>query len=199
MGTTHMLHFTIPGILSLLTTYGYVIIFPVSVVEGPLIGVVAGFLVGAGKLNGLLVFLVLVVGDVAGDYMYYALGRWGGRRMVDRWGAYVGIKTETVLRFEKYFKKNDAKIILIGKTQPVGAAILVSAGMVRSPLGRFLWFNLLGTIPKALLFECAGIFLGTAIFKADTYIAYISEGSFILGVILIASYFIFRRYLSNKI
>jgi membrane protein DedA with SNARE-associated domain len=50
--------------------YKYFVLFPIMVVEGPIITIIAGFLVSLGHLNGLAAYAVLVAGDVTGDSIY---------------------------------------------------------------------------------------------------------------------------------
>jgi membrane protein DedA with SNARE-associated domain len=115
--------------LLLLQQYGYYILFPFAVFEGPIIGVIAGFLAAAGKMNVLGVFLVLIAGDMVGDVMYYGLGRWGGRTIVVRYGRYIGITPAKMQAAERYQdSKSFTALLLFGKTQPTGSIILVAAG-----------------------------------------------------------------------
>ncbi|HZL01197.1 MAG TPA: hypothetical protein VFC47_15015, partial [Caulobacteraceae bacterium] len=63
----------LPKLASLLSRYGYAVLFPVAVVEGPGAAIVAGALVGSGQLDGVTVILMLVAADLVGDALYYAL------------------------------------------------------------------------------------------------------------------------------
>ena len=85
-------------IILLLTTYKYLLLFPIVVFEGPIITVIAGFLSSLGYLNIFIAYGVVVVGDIAGDIMYYALGYYGRDRFVNRWGRFLGITSERVER-----------------------------------------------------------------------------------------------------
>jgi len=55
---------------SLLLTYKYLILIPLAVVEGPIITVIAGFLITLGYMNIFLVYLIVIAGDLAGDYFF---------------------------------------------------------------------------------------------------------------------------------
>lgn len=182
------------SIFALLTHYGYAIIFPISILEGPIIAIIAGFLVSLGKLNGILVFIILVLGDLTGDSLYYGLGRFGGRSFVLRYGKYIRMSEEKVLRLEKYFGTHDWKIILFSKTQPIGSALLFSAGMAKMPYEKYLWYNLLGTLPKVLIFELIGFYFGQGYAQIGGYINIAGISSFILGALLIAAYWLLKKY-----
>ena len=64
-------------IFSLLHDYGYYVLFPLAVVEGPILAVIAGFLCATGIMNPFLVYLFIVSGDIVGDSVCYFAGRSG--------------------------------------------------------------------------------------------------------------------------
>jgi membrane protein DedA with SNARE-associated domain len=68
----------LPDILIILEKYKYWLIFPIVIIEGPIIVVISGFLVYLGFLNAYITYIILVIGDSIGDSMYYAIGRYGG-------------------------------------------------------------------------------------------------------------------------
>ena len=59
------------AVIAILINYGYFLLFPIAVLEGPIISVIAGFLVLQGYFNILLVYAVMVVADLTGDFLYY--------------------------------------------------------------------------------------------------------------------------------
>ena len=68
------------ALVALITSYGYVLIFLLAIVEGPIVSIVAGFVSSLGYLDILVAYGVLVASDMVGDMLYYALGRWGASR-----------------------------------------------------------------------------------------------------------------------
>lgn len=178
--------------------YGYLIMFLLAVPEGPIVAVIAGFFVSLGALDAYLSFAVLFFGDVVGDALYYALGRWGGEKFIPRFGKYVGITEKKVGIFKKRFLKHDWKIILFSKTQAVGSAMLFSAGFVRMPFWRYLLYNSIGTIPKVLLFEVIGIYFGRGYASINTYIGYVGIASFAFAFLLLGAYWWFKRKFTFK-
>lgn len=185
------------GILALLTHYGYAIIFPISIVEGPMVAALAGFLVSIGDLDAVLVFLLLLLGDMVGDTLYYLLGYFSRGKKVPRWLGIFGIREDNVKTFDRYFHEHDWKIILLGKTQPVGGAILFSAGFSKMSYKRFMAYNIVGSIPKIILFEGIGYYFGEAYNKLGTYFDYAAGASFVIALVLLGGYFLFKRYLKS--
>jgi membrane protein DedA with SNARE-associated domain len=192
-----MLDLSTSGILELLTQYGYAIIFPISIIEGPMVAALAGFLVSVGRLNAVLVFLLLLLGDMIGDTLYYCLGYFFRRGKVPKWLGYIGIKDHNVHVFEHYFQKHDWKIILLGKTQAVGVVILFSAGFARMSYKKFMAYNVLGSTPKIILFEGIGFYFGESYKQLDSYFNYAAIASMALALALLGGYFLFKRYLKT--
>ncbi len=185
-------------IILLLTTYKYLLLFPVVVFEGPIITVIAGFLSSLGYLNIFIAYGVVVVGDIAGDIMYYALGYYGRERFVNRWGRFFGITSERVERLEKYFEKHTGKtLILVKLSQGIGAVVLVAAGIAKVPFRKFVWYNFIPTLPKSLILILIGYYSGESYVKISSYLDYAAIGTVIVAVIFIVIYFIMRK-LSKK-
>ncbi|MEO6077795.1 MAG: VTT domain-containing protein, partial [Candidatus Andersenbacteria bacterium] len=122
-----MLTFTLEHLIVLMRTYGYTIIFPLSIMEGPIVAVLSGFIASLGKLNIFFVFFTLLAGDIIGDTIHYIIGRWGRHSFIKKWGKYIGVTESKIQALEKYFAKHNWKILAFGKTQPIGSAILISA------------------------------------------------------------------------
>jgi membrane protein DedA with SNARE-associated domain len=95
----------LPGLLAhlapLLDHYGYVAIGSFVMLEdfgvpvpGETILIAAAVYAGAGRLNVFAVGLIAVVAAVVGDNIGYAIGRFGGRALVLRFGKYVFLTSE---------------------------------------------------------------------------------------------------------
>jgi membrane protein DedA with SNARE-associated domain len=181
-------------IIILLATYKYFFLFPVVVVEGPIITVIAGFLSSLGHLNIFITYMVVVAGDIAGDSMYYAFGYYGRRRFIERWGRFLGITLERVQRLEKHFKKHSGKTLITGKlSHAIGAVVLVAAGIAKVPFGKFFWYSLLSTLPKSLILLLIGFYFGEAYNKIKMYLDYTAIGTIGLAILFIAIYFITKK------
>jgi membrane protein DedA with SNARE-associated domain len=180
-------------IFSLIATYKYLILFPASVLEGPIISIIGGFLAAQKILNIVVVFWVVVAGDIVGDLIYYSVGRYGTKKAILRWGKYIGIAEPELDHLEKQFKHSGRKILLLGKlTHAAGSVVLVSAGAASVPIIDFILLNLLGTMPKSLLFVIIGFYFGEAYMQISTYFDYFSGASAALvGLALLGFYFFY--------
>ncbi len=177
-----------------LQQYGYFAIFPLMIIEGPIVTIIASFLASLGTFSVPWVYALAVAGDITGDIIYYVIGRWGGKPLIERWGRWVGLTKERMTAAEQYFNRHSGKALVIGKlTHGVGMWVLMGAGAARTPFWPFVWFNMIGTIPKALLFVVIGYFFGQAYASIG---GYINDVSIVLGLIVLVvggGYVLHRR------
>jgi len=187
-------------LLAWLAHYRYFLLFPAAVFEGPIVTILAGFLASQNILSFLGAFAVLAIGDLVGDSLYYAIGRWGRNQFIERWGKYIGVTPSRLIRVEEHFKRHSGKTLLLGKlTQGIGGLILVAAGAADMPYGKFLWFNTLGTIPKTLTLLVIGFFFGQAYVELNRYLDYTTWGMVILALLLVLFYALVMKRIAKKI
>jgi membrane protein DedA with SNARE-associated domain len=147
--------FSTSDILGLLSAHPYAVLLPLAIAEGPIVTIASGVLVASSQLRFWPVLAIVVAGDLVGDSALYALGRWGGIRMVTKWASQRTIKRATDLQDQ--FRRKADQILVTGKlTHAVGAPVLIAAGIVRMPFRRFLTVNSLATLPKSLALLCIG-------------------------------------------
>jgi len=182
-------------IFNIIVEYRYLLFFPAAVVEGPIVTIIAGFLVGQDMMNFAIVYVIAVAGDVAGDVLHYAIGRWGRQSLIDKWGKYFGITTARIKSFDKHFKNHSSKTLLLGKlAHGVGGVILAAAGASKVPLKKFIFYNTIGSIPKSLLLILIGFYFGQAFYRINKYLDYFAFSTFALGVLLLLVYMGVLRY-----
>ena len=185
---------SIAHILALLATYAYATLFPLSVVEGPIVTVLGGYLASQGYVNVFLVYTIVVAGDITGDLAWYAAGRWSRMGIGARWGKYIGVTPDRLQRIEKHFERHSGKTLLLGKlAQGLGPLALLGAGATRMRPGRFLAFNLLATLPKSLVLLLVGYFFGKAYGQAGAVLEYAAWGTIVLAVVVAIVYVVPRR------
>jgi membrane protein DedA with SNARE-associated domain len=193
-----MPHLLAMRVYPLIARYGYPVLLPIAVIEGPIAAAVTGALVAAGQFNGWVACLLLVGADLVGDALYYALGRYGHGHLLERINRYLRITPERLKPLEARFRNHASKLVLIGKTQALGGLILYFAGASRMPFGRYMALNMAGTFPKVLLFGSVGFFLGQSILQTSTqrYVDYAAIiASVAIAAFLLGSYWLVRRRL----
>jgi membrane protein DedA with SNARE-associated domain len=158
-----------PGLLDLIATYGYIVVFGLVAVESagvPLPGetalLVAAALAatGHGWLPGVIGAAAL--GAIAGDTVGYWVGRTSGLRVLRRHGRFVRVDAAKLARAETFFERHGDKTVFLGRFVPVGrifAAVL--AGVSRMRYRRFLLWNASGGIVWACGMGTLGYLFGS--------------------------------------
>lgn len=130
----------------------------------------AGFLVGqqvaiepitGQPWNFFLVVLAGTLGATAGAIIAYAIGAWGGRPLIERWGRYLGISGADLDRAELFFARHGEAASFFGRMIPVVRSLVsFAAGVARMPIRRFIVFSFLGSLPFTAALVFAGLQLG---------------------------------------
>jgi membrane protein DedA with SNARE-associated domain len=184
---------------SLIEVYTYFILFPLAVVEGPVVTILAGFLAHIRILNFYTAYLVIVLADVTGDVLWYSLGRFA-RGVVERFGHLVGLGEEKMRGIDKHFGENGQRTVFFGKLfLGVEIAFLISAGMAKFDFKKYAIYTLLPTLPKSLMFMLIGYFFGGAFVFLDSLLKNI-----FLSVLVVLSgvfifYFVVYRFIMKKL
>jgi membrane protein DedA with SNARE-associated domain len=98
--------------------------------------------------NWLAVLLVATAGAVAGSLAGYLIGAWGGRPLLDRWGRYVHIYPDDLDRADAWFARYGDWAVFFARLVPLLRALInYPAGVARMPIGRFVLFSTLGSLP----------------------------------------------------
>ena len=165
----------LPGVFAalapLLDSYGYLAVGGLLFLEdfgvpapGETVLIAAAVYAGAGQLNIVVVVLVALLAAVAGDNVGYAIGRYGGRRVVVRFGRYVGLTATRVDSAERFFARHGGKIIVVARfVEGLRQANGIIAGISGMPWLRFLSFNVLGALLWVGVWTSLGDLAGTHI------------------------------------
>jgi membrane protein DedA with SNARE-associated domain len=119
-------------------------------------GIALGLSLGAVVFWGIL-------GATAGAALCYALGRFGGYPLLDKFGKYLLITHHQIKKMETFSLKYGALSVLLARALPfVPFKIFsIAAGLLKTPFRQFVLFTILGLIPRLLLL----VMLGAAIPK----------------------------------
>lgn len=143
------------------------------VVPSSLVQLSAGaLLLGGLSMSGDLVIKSILwigipaaIGVTIGSLPYYALGYFGGKPAVIKWGKWLGISWEQVEDIQKKFTKtwHDELIFTGLRALPIlpSVALSVGPGVVRMPLRTYMIGSLLGTFIRATIMGFVGSRLGS--------------------------------------
>jgi membrane protein DedA with SNARE-associated domain len=102
-----------------------------------------------------------VIGNTLGSLLSYAVGVFGGRPLLLRYGRYVLISAHDLEIAERWFARYGEATVFFSRMLPiVRTFISVPAGVARMPLWRFVTFSILGAIPWVMLLVWGGMILG---------------------------------------
>jgi membrane protein DedA with SNARE-associated domain len=165
----------LPGIFAslaaLLDHYGYLVVVGLVITEGfgmPAPGqtmlLAAGLYAGTGQLNIVAIGLLGFLAATAGDNIGFAIGHFGGRRLVLRFGRYVLLTEQRLDKTADVFTRHGGKIVAVARfidgLRQVNGII---AGLVGMPWWRFLAFNALGAALWVGLWTTVGYLAGNHI------------------------------------
>jgi membrane protein DedA with SNARE-associated domain len=168
-------------IIHLLTVYKYFTLFPLAVVEGPILAVIAGLLCSEGFLNPVIAYPIIVLGDITGDSLLYALGRWDSGRP-SRWYRWIGLTAEKIDRARTYFVGNPVKTVSLSKViLGAGIAGIFLAGNSRIPYRKFLVICLATSAGQYTVYLGIGLLFGRAYKDLNLYLNYIATISILLA------------------
>ena len=199
----------LPGFLEALASplqhYGLWAIFFLVLIEdfgipvpGETVIIAASIYAGSGRLNVVAVGVVAFFAAVFGDNIGYGIGRFGGRRLVDRWGKYVFLTPERLDKAEEFFDRQGAKIITIARfIEGLRQANGIIAGITKMHWLRFLAYNALGAGLWVGTWVSIGYFAGqhiNTIYDVITrYSLYVGIAAVVVIVALIARHIMRRR------
>ena len=116
------------------------------------------------RLDIAAIVAVAAAGAIIGDNIGFALGRWGGYRLLYRYGSYIRLGHRRLKIGRYLFQRHGGKVVFVGRFVAVlrtYAAFL--AGTNRMSWPRFIFFNAAGGITWALVIGLAYYYLGAAI------------------------------------
>jgi membrane protein DedA with SNARE-associated domain len=98
----------------------------------------AGVLASQGRVSLVGVILVGVVGEVVGAYVAWVLGRFGGRKLVDRFGKHIWLSHNDLDRAQLWYQRHDRFGVFGSRLLPViRNFVAFPAGIAEVPLVRF--------------------------------------------------------------
>jgi membrane protein DedA with SNARE-associated domain len=167
----------IPFLNTLYGAVGYIGVMVAMAIESAMIPLpselilpYAGFLVSdpsqlepltRGQWNYWIVVAVATVGNTIGSLIGYAIGAWGGRPFLERYGRYLLIRPHEIELAERFFDRYGAATAFFSRLLPiVRTFISFPAGVARMPLGKFIFYSSAGALPWSMALVFAGERLG---------------------------------------
>jgi membrane protein DedA with SNARE-associated domain len=198
-------HKQLPGVFNSLEPtlrhYGYLAVGGILFLEDfgvPLPGetmlIAASLYAGTGSLNIWLVGLVAIVGAVIGDNVGFAIGHFGGRKLIDRFGKYVLMTPERLDKVEAFFRKHGSRVVVIARfVEGLRQANGLIAGTVGMRWPKFLAANIVGAVGWVAVWASLGYFAGNHVETISKYFTYVAIGLAVLIILVIGRHLIAHR------
>ena len=162
-------------------------------VPGETVLIAGAVFAGSGQLNIIAVGVVGFLAAVAGDNIGYAIGRFGGRALVERWGRYVFLTKERLDKAERFFERHGGKIIVVARfIEGLRQANGIIAGITGMRWLKFLACNALGAALWVSTWVSVGYFAGQHITTVYNAITNYSLYAAIAAVVVIAAWILLR-------
>ena len=125
--------------------------------------VLFGHVLGGGLESYVVLALAGTFGYLAGALVGWAIGRWGGRPLLERHGRWLHLDAGNLLRAERWFDRHGRAAVFLGRLTPVVRSFIsIPAGAFGVPLGIYTVLTLAGSLIWCFAFAGAGWALGSS-------------------------------------
>lgn len=176
--------------ITFLSSYKYLLIIFFALVEGRVIAMFAGFLISIKELAFWPTYLLLLIGNLIPDSIYYFIGRFGSNwRIVKKY-------KNKISQLEKFWTKDPGKIVIFGKlTMVFIVPVLIFVGLTKFPYKKFLIYSIVTDIFFVGLLIAIGYFSGSFY---QTYSKYLYIFAIVMVIIFVSLFFIIKYIDKNK-
>ncbi len=149
----------------------------------------SGQLTTGHHLSLAVVILVATVGEVVGSLCGYAIGRFGGRPLVDRVGKYVLLTHRDLDRAEAWFARRGEPFVLFGRFIPLlRSFVSLAAGLGEMAIAKFTVFTVIGCAIWCGALSAVGYSLGSTwhhVLTKFSYVGYAVAGIIVVGIVVV--------------
>jgi membrane protein DedA with SNARE-associated domain len=188
-------------VLSFISAMGLPVGAELALIGGGALAGGAGALPGGGggkPLNLAVVIILAIVAEVLGSVAGYAIGRYGGRPLVDKVGKYVLLTHKDLDRAEAWFARRGEPFVLFGRFIPLlRSFVSFAAGLGEMAVAKFLLYTVIGCAIWCTALCVLGYNLSDtykSLVKSFSYAGYVLAA---LAVVAVAVVF-WHRYRSYK-
>ena len=195
-----------PIALAFFVHYAYLIIFLWVLVEQmgipiPSIPVLltAGTLTATHRINSFALLLVVLAACMISDTMWYSLGRRYGNSVLKLLCRLSFEASTCVSKTEGYFTRRGAVTLLFAKFVPGLSTVAAPiAGQTGMPVGRFLMWDLAGSILWSETFILAGRFFGDLAEKSAPFLHWLGHFAFFIFLLMVLGFLAQRIFKQRK-
>jgi membrane protein DedA with SNARE-associated domain len=142
------------------------------------------------------------VGATAGAFFGYAIGYYGGRPFIEKYGLFLGITWDDIKKLEKKLGSNRMKnlSLISARAAPIIPLSPVSffAGFIRFNIFKFSFLTFLGCLPRYFFLGLVGWWAGITYYEFVKSIGFMEDLVLILIITIVIGYFVFYKIRSKR-
>ena len=158
-----------------------------------------GSRIGFGGGAYVAMALAGTLGYLVGALIGWAIGRYGGRPLLERHGRWFHLSPARLDRAEAWFDRWGNLGVFLGRIVPVVRSFVsIAAGIFEMRLVPYTLLSLAGSAVWAFAFAGAGYGLGTSYRGFDHGFRY-AEYAIVVGIVAALAYLVYRRMAAAKV
>jgi membrane protein DedA with SNARE-associated domain len=186
--------------LALVSKFGYGGIFFTMMLESAAIPIpsevvlpFSGFLASSGRFSFWLIVFVATAANLMGATIIYFVGFFGGRKILERYGKYLLISTESISKMDRWLDRYEAQVAFFSRLLPgvrTFSSLLIGAGKIN--FKKFICYTLAGSFIWNLPLTYVGLITGNNWNFLRPYFQKF-ELAILAAFLIIVIWFIFRK------
>ncbi len=144
-----------------------------------------------------LIVIPAAIAGTIGSFFMYAVGYYGGERVIKRFRRFLGVEWEDIQKEKKRLETTRTWfMIAVLRAIPFIPISIVSltSGVLRLDWKRFALSTFLGSIPRSFALGFLGWYLGSAYISVSSYISGIENILVIMFIIAVLLYLYWRKH-----
>ena len=139
------------------------------------------------------------IGYLVGAIVGWAIGLYGGRRLLERHGRLFHLDEERLDRAERWFDRWDELAVLVGRVTPVVRSFIsIPAGVFKMRFVPYVVLTAIGSAVWAFAFAGAGWALGSSYGHVHRDFRYV-DYAILAVIVLLVAIWIYRRVRSTRL
>ncbi|MGE7873681.1 DedA family protein [Bacillus paramycoides] len=173
--------------------FGVVLALTFEFIPAEVVLPLVGYWVYEGDMNFGLAVLAGTLGGTTGPLTLYALGYYGGRPLLLKYGKYFFVKEEQIQKADDFFAKYGPVVAFVGRFVPgVRTLISVPCGMAKMNIWQFIIYTFIAMFPLTALYIYVGMKLGPHWEKAGAIVGEYMLPILVVVLVIVGSILIYK-------
>jgi len=203
MGSLSLENSIIEWITTVLETIDYLGVFILMILDPTALPVpaeiilpLAGWILADNISQVLLLSLIATIGSTIGCLFEFYLAKAVGRKFIIKYGKYLFITEEDLIKQEKFFVKNQFYFIFITRMIPFIPKTITSviSGIYNLNFYKYVAYTFIASYPTLFIYVYIGNNLGENYSEIKNYVGGFGFPILIILIIVIIGYFLFKYF-----